>query len=96
MILWDVATRQGTGRLIGHTDSVRAMAFSKADKQLYTGSWDGESRKWEMDAKALHDICRERANRNLSKGEWTDYMLSGPWRKTWPSLPTPGEELPKK
>ena len=96
VILWDVATRQGTGRLIGHTDSVRAMAFSKDGEQLYTGSWDEESRKWEMDAKALHDICRERANRNLSKGEWTDYMLSGPWRKTWPSLPTPGEERPKK
>ena len=89
VVIWDVATRQGTGRLIGHTDAVRAMAFSKDGKQLYTGSWDEELCQWEMDAKALHDICRERANRNLSEREWADYMLPKPWRKTWPSLPTP-------
>ena len=93
VILWDVETRQPAGRLNGHTDAVRAMAFSKDSKQLYTGSWDEESRKWELDAKALGDICRERANRNLGENEWTDYMLSGPWRKTWPKLPTPGEEM---
>ncbi|MEO7319351.1 MAG: WD40 repeat domain-containing protein, partial [Chthoniobacteraceae bacterium] len=96
VILWDVETRQPAGRLNGHTDSVRAMAFSKDGKQLYTGSWDEESRKWELDAKALGDICRERANRNLGETEWTDYMLSGKFRKTWPSLPTPGEDMLKK
>ena len=69
------------------------MAFSTDGKQLLTGSWDEESRKWELDAKALGDICRERANRNLGENEWTDYMLTGPWRKTWPKLPTPDEEM---
>lgn len=89
VILWDVATRQSTGRLIGHTDSVRALAFSSDSKRLYTGSWGDESREWELDPGALQNICRERANRNLVESEWTDYMLSGPFRLTWPKLAEP-------
>ncbi len=92
VILWDVATRQATGQLTGHTDSVRALAFSRDSKRLYTGSWGADSCSWELDPEALENKCRDRANRNLSQSEWTDYMLSGPYRQTWPNLPTPPDE----
>ena len=93
VILWDVGIRQRVGRLTGHTDTVRALAFSPDSKRLFSGSWDHESRLWELDPNELQKLCRQRANRNLTRPEWSAFVRSGEYRKTWPSLPTPGEEL---
>ncbi len=93
VILWDVGTRQRVGRLNGHTDTVRALAFSPDSKRLFSGSWDHESRLWELDPNELQKICRQRANRNLTRTEWSAYIRDPEYRKTWKSLPTPGEEL---
>ncbi len=93
VILWDVGTRQRVGRLTGHTDTVRALAFSADNRRLFSGSWDHESRLWELDPKELQKLCRQRANRNLTRAEWSAYIRDPNYRKTWESLPTPGDEL---
>ena len=96
VILWDVPTKQPTGRLTGHTDSVRALAFSSDSKQLFTGSWGEEARKWELDPKALQNICRDRANRNLTESEWSVYMDGSAYKPTWPSLPVSADIVGEK
>ena len=93
VILWDVPSTQPTGRLMGHTDTVRALAFAPDSKRLFSASWDGDSRTWELDPDKLQKVCRQRANRNLTATEWAAYLRSGDYRKTWKSLPTPGEPL---
>jgi WD40 repeat protein len=87
VMLWDIATKQAIGRLIGHTDTVRALAFSADSKRLFSGSWEEETRQWQLDPTTLQDICRERANRNLTKREWSAYFGQQPYHKTWPDLP---------
>ena len=90
VILWDVKTMQPKGRLTGHTDAVRALAFSVDSKRLFSGSWSTESLVWELDPDVLQDICRQRANRNLTENEWSAYVQHGKYRQTWRSLPAPG------
>ena len=83
LILWDVATKQPIGRLMGHTNTVRALAFSTDNDRLFSGSWDGETRVWELNPKVLQRICRERAGRNLTQKEWPAYFPDEKYRETW-------------
>lgn len=39
--LWDPRTGKRTGKLVGHTDNIRAMLMSEDAKYLLTGSADG-------------------------------------------------------
>ncbi len=91
LILWDVSAARAIGQLVGHSDSVRALAYAADGKSLYSASWDEETNVWELDPQRLQDICRDRANRNLTGSEWTAYVRDGPYRKTWPGLPAPGD-----
>ena len=91
VILWDVKTKQPVSRLTGHTDSVRTLAYSPDGKQLVSGSWGADSRVWDLDPDLVQNICRDRANRNLTENEWAAYVQHGKFRKTWPKLPAPGE-----
>jgi WD40 repeat protein len=98
VILWNVDTHQRVAQLTGHTDTVRALAFSRKVDRLYSGSFpknaegDGGLMEWKLDPKKLREICRERSNRNLFKTEWNAYIRSNHYHKTWVGLPTPGEE----
>ena len=102
VILWDVETGLIMGRLNGHTDTVRALAFEDdgeaPPKTLYSASFasqvhagDGGMFKWDLDPAKLKEICRQRANRNLSESEWRVYIRTGKYRKTWNDLPIPEE-----
>ena len=101
MILWDVESKRSAGRLTGNTESVRALAFSRDGKSLYSGSfedslnsWKGGLEKWELDPVALGSICRKRAKRDLSETERDTYISGGDDHKP---LRAPPEEkqLPK-
>jgi WD40 repeat protein len=46
--LWDVQTGQELRSLVGHTDSVYAMAFSPAGKYAATASADNTARLWDL------------------------------------------------
>jgi WD40 repeat protein len=87
-----VARREPLGEpLKGHRSFVTSVAFSPDGKTLASGSfetvWDVDPNSWALRA------C-ERANRNLSQGEWQDYMGKNvPYHRTCPSLPD-GESVP--
>lgn len=46
--IWDVATGAETAHFVGHTDAVRAVAFSPDGSLLATGSMDGSVRMWDL------------------------------------------------
>jgi len=100
VILWDVETGLLMGRLFGHTDTARALAFEgdprAPPKTLYSGSFQGQLNagnggliKWNLDPAKLEEICRDRANRNASRREWKAYIRTGEYHKTWPELEEP-------
>lgn len=47
VVIWDVASGDPTRTLKGHTDAVRAVAFSPDGKLLVSGGDDGVARVWE-------------------------------------------------
>jgi WD40 repeat protein len=55
--LWDVATRQPTRTLEGHTAGVASVAFTLAGRTLITGGWDNAVRTWQ--------VCNGKPSRNL-------------------------------
>ena len=48
--LWDTETGQQLGVLPGHTVRILNLAFSHAGDLLASGSWDGTTRLWQIDA----------------------------------------------
>jgi WD40 repeat protein len=46
--VWDVATRQATRQLIGHTATVNALALARDGRTLASGSSDRTCRLWDV------------------------------------------------
>ena len=61
--LWDVHTGEVLGTLKGHTGSVIGLAFSTDGRRLYSASYDGSLRSWDVDGKTANESllvgCRE-------------------------------------
>ena len=53
--LWDVHTGEVLGTLKGHTDSVIGLAFSTDGRRLYSASYDGSLRSWDVDGKTANE-----------------------------------------
>ena len=47
--LWDVNSKIPGVRLLGHTDAVQAVVFSRDGARLASGAWDGSTRVWDVD-----------------------------------------------
>ncbi|KAG6900019.1 hypothetical protein C0993_004202 [Termitomyces sp. T159_Od127] len=53
--LWDPRTGKRTGKLVGHTDNIRAMLMSEDAKYLLTGSTDASIKLWSLSTqRCLH------------------------------------------
>ncbi|PPR05551.1 hypothetical protein CVT24_003290 [Panaeolus cyanescens] len=53
--LWDPRTGKRTGKLVGHTDNIRAILISDDSKYLLTGSADASIKLWSLSSqKCLH------------------------------------------
>jgi WD40 repeat protein len=46
--IWDVDSRQVTGRLIGHTGTVASLACDRTGTVLVSGSYDAKLRIWNV------------------------------------------------
>ena len=93
--LWDVSSRQAIGpSLAGHGGWVDALAFTPDGTMLVSrgGLEDTAPRLWRV---ALSDwgatACRM-AGRNLSRGEWAQFLGSEKYQQTCPELPEPVEQ----
>jgi WD40 repeat protein len=95
--LWDVESRQPLGDpLKGHDDSVNGVAFSPDGKTLATGSDDDNIILWDLDPEHWATRLCTIANRNLSMGEWQQFIGAGvPYRRTCQNLPD-GEGVKQK
>ena len=86
--LWDVAWRQQLGDpLSGHTADVISLAFTPDGQFLVSSSRDKTIRLWEMSPELWAERNCERAHRNLSHSEWSQFFPSEAYRKTCPQWP---------
>ena len=46
--IWDLAMNRTVHELSGHVWYLNALAFSRDDLRLASGSWDGDARVWDM------------------------------------------------
>jgi len=88
VMLWDLATRTRLGDpLTGHTSNVIGVAFAPDGKHLATSSWDGSVIIWDVDPGAWTRHACAVAGRNLTPGEWKQYLGDRPYQTTcaqWP------------
>jgi len=84
--LWDVASRERIGELVGRALPYR-LAFSPDGLSLAT-SWDDNSLiVWQLDVRTWLRRACEISGRNLTRTEWDQYVGAEPYRKTcsqWP------------
>jgi WD40 repeat protein len=92
---WDKTVRitavaDGRERVrIVHDNGVLAVVFSPDGQFLATASQDNTVRFWSTTLDdMLHQLCTSRG-RNLSPGEWYQYLGDLPWQPTCESWPTP-------
>ena len=80
MMLWDVATGLPIGQpLDGHTGGVFSVAFKPDGKTLASGSVDNSLIVWDLAPQTwIAETC-QRAGRNLSLSEWTQYFQDQPY-----------------
>jgi WD40 repeat protein len=86
IVLWDVASRQPIGNpLIINGNQVDSVAFSPDGNTLATGA--GGIILWELNPNAWVKSNCQRAGRNFTRDEWTQYFPGEQYRKTcnqWP------------
>lgn len=88
IILWDVATLQAIGQpLIGHTNGVASVAFSSDGKILASGSYDKTIILWPVDPLSWIEQNCQRAGRNFTQDEWSQYFPGEPYRITCSQRP---------
>jgi WD40 repeat protein len=84
--LWDLATRQRLGELVGPALPYE-LAFSPDGLSLATSWYDNSLIVFELDPREWRRRACETAGRNLTTAEWGQYVGAEPYRPTcrqWP------------
>jgi WD40 repeat protein len=97
LILWDVETHQTIGPpLTGHTGSIKILAFSPDGKRLASGAdvEDETIMLWDVDPQSWIEKSCQRAGRNFTRAEWTEYFPDDEYRKTCDQWSLESEIIP--
>jgi WD40 repeat protein len=102
--LWDLAAEdpsQAPGVLYGHQGAVTSLVFSHDGNWLATGSRDHTARVWStylwsLDPERLVDLACQVAGRDLTRGEWEDYLPGLPYHRTCFDRSQHGEQRPRR
>jgi WD40 repeat protein len=84
--LWDVASRERIGELVGRALPYK-LAFSPDGLSLATTWYDNSLIVWELDVRTWVRRACEIAGRNLTRTEWAQSLGAEPYRRTcseWP------------
>jgi WD40 repeat protein len=71
--VWDWAAGEAL-HLRGHERWITSLAFDPSGKYLATTGHDGTVRIWPVDAEVTIDLACGRVSRDLSEGEWRQYV----------------------
>lgn len=93
-LLWSLPQQKLFASLAGHRGGVLAVNFSPDTLAIATAGNDGKVLLWDWNAETMADRACRIANRNLSCGEWNDYLGGSPYRKTCGLLPDPQPPCP--
>jgi WD40 repeat protein len=97
IILWDMPSGQMLGPLLTSSPDVGrpvlSAAFSPDGRSLATGNDRGAVMLWDVGYESWQARACRRANRNMTREEWNQYMGSDvPYQCTCPDLPCPVNE----
>lgn len=86
--LWDIATGKPIGQpLLGHNGPLVQVSFSPDGKTLVSGSQYGNIILFNLETDYWIERSCERAGRNFTQAEWSEYFPNVTYRKTceqWP------------
>ena len=89
IVLWDMAVRRLVGAVGTQGHGWSAIVFSPDGKTLALGSASGSVLLWPADGEAWQERACRLANRNLTCGEWRQYLGDESYRKSCPELSGP-------
>jgi WD40 repeat protein len=89
VLVWDLATQEPAGPPLLGSVEMETMAISPDGSMVALGALDtsGLVHLWDLDLRPWAERACAIANRNLSMGEWRQYLGDTPYRKTCPELP---------
>jgi WD40 repeat protein len=89
LILWDIKTGQMLEKFELGERPIPSLAFRQDGRMLATAIQDGPILLWNMDEQSWIETLCARANRNLSREEWNQYVgAQRPYRRLCPRLPS--------
>jgi WD40 repeat protein len=97
IVIWDIhnlVTPVKLFTLSGHKDAVYSIALSPDDKTLVSGSNDNTIILWDLDLGSWVQKACQRAGRNFTHAEWTQYFPNEKYRKTCDQWPLEPEATP--
>ena len=71
----------------GDKDEVNSVVFTPDGQTLVSGNEDGSVRFYDGSLQSWIDRAGQVANRNLTHGEWKEYLGDEPYRRTFANLP---------
>ena len=87
ILLWDVAQRHPLPVTI--KGQAKTLAFSSDGNTLISIGSYGAIEYYDLRLPIWQALACQRANRNLTKAEWQQYLPDEPYRRTCPNLPAP-------
>jgi WD40 repeat protein len=90
--LWDAASGVELAVIGGYFDTVRHAAWSPEGTRLVVTSWGGPARVFQVPVVNMLEAACSHAVRNLSPGEWEQFLGQRPYQETCPGLPVPGRD----